>query len=110
MMMTMMTTTIGKRINVVVSTHEGRGFAVKAHPQGAKLVNPGKSSLTGEAQLVDNGVEQALASAFRGRLCKQSGSLQAVPQLRGKFAVQCSRICSVKRLVHQQDEVEGLLR
>lgn len=47
-----------------MSAHEVGGFAVKAHQEGAELVNPGKGALTGEAQLVDSGAEQAFASAF----------------------------------------------
>src|SRR5690606_32977686 len=48
----------------VVSAQEVSSFAVKAHQQGAKLVDLGKSPLAGEAQLVDITVEQAIASAL----------------------------------------------
>jgi hypothetical protein len=40
------------------------GFAVKAHQQGTKLIDPGKCPFAGKAQFVDRGVEQAFASAF----------------------------------------------
>lgn len=47
--------------NDEMRAHEVRRFAVKANQQGAEFVDPGKGSLTGEAQLVDSGVEQAFA-------------------------------------------------
>lgn len=40
-------------------------FAIIADQQSAKLVNPGKTTLTDEASLVNTSIEEAFASAFR---------------------------------------------
>ena len=47
-----------------MATDEVDFLEVEADEKGAKLINPGKSSLTGKAVMVEDGIEEGLASAF----------------------------------------------
>ena len=46
-------------------SQEMAGKAIVTNEQGAKLINPGESALSGEAELVNQRVKKALLTTFR---------------------------------------------